>query len=369
MLRSNLRGVVAAAALLLTATVPVHAQTVPAGYPADYAQVVKDGTAEGKVVIYTSTDGDQAKAMLEAFKAAYPGIEIEYNDLGTNGTYNRVISEAAASQVGADIVWTSAMDQAMSLALDSYTETYKSQETPQIPAWANFKDTLYGTTVEPIGFIYNTKLLPENEVPKTRADLIKFIKDNKDKFSGKLASFDPEKSGTGFLHDTNDVRATPNFWELADAFGAAKGKTYSSSGSMKETVVSGENVLAFNIIGSYALKWVKDSPNLGVGFGTDYTAAFSRVAAITKGAPHPNAAKLFLDFMLSKAGQEALVASGGLPSVRTDVASGLNIKTLNERVGGNLKPIALDEGVAEYMSPEKRLEFFKRWKQAMNSAG
>jgi len=77
MFRPNLRGVVAAAALLLTATASGQAQTTPAGYPADYAQVVKDGTAEGKVVIYTSTDGDQAKAMLEAFKAAYPGIEID----------------------------------------------------------------------------------------------------------------------------------------------------------------------------------------------------------------------------------------------------------------------------------------------------
>src|SRR3546814_11187411 len=64
--------------------------------------------------------------------------------------------------------------------------------------------------------------------------------------------------------------------------GANDVRTYSSTGAMRETVVSGENVLAINIIGSYALDWVKDTPNPGAAFGTDYTEAFSRIAIITK---------------------------------------------------------------------------------------
>jgi hypothetical protein len=56
------------------------------------------------VSIYASTDSAQAKALLDAFSAKYPGIKIEYNDRGTNGAYDRVISEAAARQVGADII-------------------------------------------------------------------------------------------------------------------------------------------------------------------------------------------------------------------------------------------------------------------------
>ncbi|HEX2553234.1 MAG TPA: ABC transporter substrate-binding protein [Microvirga sp.] len=361
------RRCVLAALLLAGAASPALAQDVPAGYPADYADVIAAARKEGAVSIYTSTDQAQAQPFLDAFTKRFPGIKIEYNDLGTNGAYNRVISEAAAGQVGADVVWSSAMDYQMSLAKEGHAGAYKSPEAKNVPDWASFKDTLYATSVEPIGIIYNTKALPEGKVPKTRADLIKFLQDNKTELKGKIASFDPEKSGSGFLHHTNDVRQTKTFWDLAKAFGAIGGRTYSSSGAMKETVVSGENVLAFNIIGSYGLQWAKESPNLGVAFGTDYTPAFSRLALITAKAPHPNAAKLLLDFMLSQEGQNAL-AKGGMPSVRTDTDQGFNAKTLNERVGGNLQPIKLDEGLLEYLNPQKRVQFFREWKASLSGS-
>lgn len=256
------------------------------------------------------------------------------------------------------------MDLQMTLVLDGYAGEYASPEAGNVPAWANYKNMLYGTTVEPVGVIYNTKALSEDRLPKTYADLIAFLKDNKAELQGKVATFDPEKSGSGFLHHSNDARNRADFWDLAKAMGENGAKIYSSSGGMKETVVSGENVIAINIIGSYALDWVKESPNLGVHFATDYTPAFSRLALVTKDAPHPNAAKLFIDFMLSSEGQ-SLLAEGGLPSVREDVTAGLNIKTLNERVGGGLKPIAVDEGVLEYMDPAKRVQFFNDWKAAL----
>lgn len=339
------------------------AQDVPAGYPAEYAALIEAGKAQGKVVIYTSTDVAQAQALLDAFTAKY-GIAVEYNDLGTNGAYNRAISEAAANQMGADLVWSSAMDLQMVLAADGYAETYASPEKVALPEWAVYQDQLFGTTVEPVGIIYNTGAIAADSFPKTRADLIAYLRDNKDALQGKIATFDPEKSGTGFLHHTNDAISTDSFWDLAKAMGEAGVRTYSSSGSMKETVVSGENVMAINIIGSYALDWVKESPNLGVAFGTDYTAAFSRVALLTKGAPNPDAGKLFLDFMLSAEGQSAL-AAGGLPSVRDDVTTGLNAVTLNEKVGGALKPIAMGDNLLTYMNPEKRVAFFKEWNAAL----
>ena len=178
-----------------------------------------------------------------------------------------------------------------------------------------------------------------------------------------MTTFDPEKSGTGFFFSTADVRNTKDFWDLVAAFAAAEGKVYGSSGAMREKVVSGEHVIAFNIIGSYALEWAKENPNLGVAFQSEYTSTFSRVANISKGAPHPNAAKLFLDFMLSDKGQKAL-SERGVPSIRTDVGT-LNLATLNKTVGGGLKPTAVDEKLTEYMEPKKRAEFFQQWKKAM----
>jgi iron(III) transport system substrate-binding protein len=349
-------------ALTLAAALPVQAQSVPAGYPADYANLIASAKKEGKVVIYTSTDAKQAQPLVDAFKTAY-GIDVEVNDLGTNGSYNRVLSEAAAKQVGSDIVWTSAMDLQMVLVEKGLAEAYRSPESKNLPNWGYYKDLLYGTSVEPAGLLYNKKLFPADAIPKTRPQLIALLKDKREQLKGKVATFDPEKSGTGFFFSTADLRNSKDFWDLIAAFGAADGKVYGSSGAMREKVVSGEHVLAFNIIGSYALEWAKENPNLGAAFLTDYTPTFSRVAQISKGAPHPNAARLFLDFMLSEKGQKVL-SDKGVPSIRADVQP-LNITALNQLVGGGLKPTAVDEKLTEYMDPKRRAEFFQQWKKAM----
>lgn len=342
-----------------------HGQAIPAGYPADYAAVISKAKQEGSVAIYTSTDQAQSQPLLDAFKAAYPGIEIQYNDLGTTGTFNRVISEAAAKQVGADVVWTSAMDLQLVLVERGLAETYKSPEAASLPGWAVYKDAAYGTTIEPEAIVYNKRLLPDAAVPKTRADLIKFLTDNKDKYRGKTGAFDPEKSGTGFIYFSHDSRNDKNFWALTRAFGAAGGKVYGSSGALREKVLSGEHVLAFNVIGSYAMDWAKKSPMLGVVYTTDYTSAFSRVALITKGAKHPNAARLFLDFMLSEKGQKVLAAKE-VPSIRSDF-DGLNLTALNKQVGGNLSPIKLDKALIDASEQKRRVQFFQEWKKNLNA--
>lgn len=354
-----------ASSALVAASAAAIAQSVPAGYPANYADVIAAAKKEGKLTVYTSTDSAQAKGLLDAFRKAYPGVEIDWNDLGTNNAYNRAISEAAAGQVTADVVWTSAMDLQANLVEKGLTAPIDSPEAAAIPAWAKYKNQAFGTSVEPAAIIYNKNLFPADAVPKSRADLIKVLQDRKDALKGKVATFDPEKSGMGFLWSTNDVTQTKTFWDLAKAFGAVQGKTYSSSGQMREKVLSGEHTIAFNVIGSYAIDWAKKSPAIGVAFQSEYTAAFSRVVVVTKGAPHPNAARLFIDFMLSKAGQEA-AASSGMPSVRTDVAPGTdNIETLKKVTGGNLQPIPLDAKLIDWLDPKKRSEFLGEWKKAI----
>ena len=261
------------------------------------------------------------------------GIAIAYNDVGTNGAYNQVISEAAAGQVTADVVWSSAMDLQMTLVKDGYAQEYASPEAANIPAWANYKNILFGTTVEPIGVIYNTKALTEDRLPKTYADMITFLKDNKTELQGKVATFDPEKSGSGFLHHSNDARQRKDFWDFAKALGEDGAKIYSSSGGMKETVVSGENVIAINIIGSYALDWVKESPNLGVAFRKRLHTSIFALGTGRQQCAASECCQALCRFLLSQEGQSAL-AEGGLPAVRTDATGGLNIDTLNERVGG-----------------------------------
>lgn len=330
------------------------------------ADLVAKARAEGKVAIYTSTDLEQAQPLLDAFKAAYSGIEPQWNDMGTTSVFNRIISEAAAKQVGCDVAWSSAVELQLSVAERGLAETYKSPETGRVPGWANFKDQAFGTTCEPAAVIFNKRLLPAELVPKTHADLFRVLRDEKTRLDGKVATFDPEKSGIGYLFQTHDAEHVADYWNGIPAFGAAHGKVYGSSGAMREKVLSGEHVLAFNVIGSYAVSWAKANDNIGYGYLTDYVPTFSRPMLIAKGAPHLHAAQLFLDFVLSTAGQKAL-SDGGLPALRADVPGAETIETVTKAVGGTLSPVPFSKETLDANDAKHRAEFFRQWKKAMQA--
>lgn len=358
---TRIRGAIAwSAAMLAVVSAGAVAQD------ADLDELYELARAEGTVVLYSATDTPQVQGLLDAFVARYPGITVDYNDVGAEGTFNRVISEAAANQVGADLVWTSAMDRQMTLAQQGLFEAVPVAEAANLPDWANYNDILYATSVEPVGIIYNQNLLSEDMVPRSRAELIEFMRS--DVAQGQVAALDPERSPSGWQFHYNDSVTTDDYWELIEAFGAAGGRTYTSNGPVRESINSGENALAFNIIGSYAIEWAEASPTLGAAFEADRTASFARVIALTNGAPHPNAARLFLEFVLSNEGQTELSRSG-LPSVRGDIDPdiGFDLDSIEEYVGGNIEPIPLDESLLIGMGMEARSEFYDRWRELVRS--
>jgi iron(III) transport system substrate-binding protein len=348
---------------VLTIAVPANAQQVPEGYPADYVSIVEAGVKEGAVNVYSPTDADQAEGLISGFKKAYPGIEVKWNDVSSGAVYNRVVSEAAAGQVGSDIVWSNGLDLQLQLVEEGYAEPYKSVEAANIPDWAQYKDAAYSTTVEPIVFMYNNKVFTD-KVPATHKELAELLVAKGSELRGKVTTFDPEKSASAYTVMENDVVHDPGFWDLIGAFGKAGGKVYSSSGQLREKVLSGEHPFGFNVNGAYAKGWAKSSPTLTVVYPSDYTIAASRTAFISKDGANPNAAKLFLDYMLSKAGQTA-ASEAGLPSVRSDVEAD-NFDTVNKEAGGKLMPIKLDAALLEGLQPAKRGEFFRDWKSALN---
>ena len=73
------------------------------------------------------------------------------------------------------------------------------------------------------------------------------------------------------------------------------------------------------MLGSYALVRAKKDPNLGIVLPSDYTMVTSRVAFISKAAKNPNAAKLFLDYLLSKRGQDIVANKADLYTLRSDI--------------------------------------------------
>jgi iron(III) transport system substrate-binding protein len=357
---SSILGTAAAAAIAVLCAAPALAQ-VPAGYPAAYQQIVDGAKKEGKLVIYGATDSKAVQPLVKDFSALYPGIVVEYNDMNSTEVYNRFISEVAAGGDTADALWSSAMDLQIKLAMGGYALPYKSVEASKIPGWAVWKDMAYGTTFEPAAFVYNKRLVTGAEIPQTHADFVRII--SQPKFQDKVTTYDIEKSGVGFMFMTQDEHDFAQFKQLEQAFGAARVRVQSSTGTMLERISSGENLIGYNVLGSYALVRAKTDPSLGVVLPKDYTLIMSRVHFISKSAKHPNAAKLWTDYLLSHRGQTVIANGSKLYAIRADVTGETTSSELIKLVGEkNIKPLPVGPAVAEYLDPAIRMAFLKEWK-------
>ena len=257
------------------------------------------------------------------------------------------------------------MDLQLQLASIGLALTYASPEIPGLPKWAVWQNQAYGTTFEPVSIAYNKRLLPADAVPQSHADMIRLIKEKPDLFKEKIATFDPEKSGVGFLMMTQDAKVFPQFWDFAKALGSSGAKVYTSTGAMLEKVGSGEHYLAYNIIGSYVLLRQKKDPAMGLVLPKDYTLVFSRVAFISKTARNPNAAKLFLDYILSKRGQTVMSEKSLVYSLRSDVPGNITAAGLTKELGKALKPLDVNTDLLAGLEQNKRLEFMKQWQAAL----
>jgi iron(III) transport system substrate-binding protein len=360
-----MRHLVSAAIALAFSIGVAHAQAqVPQGYPADYAKVVEAATKEGKVVIYSTTDSVAAGPLIKDFEALYPGVKVEYSDLNSTELYNRFIAEAAANNGTGDVIWSSAMDLQVKLVADGQALAYASPESKALPKWAVWKDAAYGTTYEPIAFVYNKRLVPAEDVPKDHSDLLKLLNAKTDFYKGKITAYDPERSGVGYLFCNEDIKNFPAAWDLFKAMGKAQAKLYTSAGAMMERVTSGEHLIAYGVFGSYALGRSKKDPNLGIVLPKDYTMVTSRVAFISKQAKNPNAGKLFLDYILSKRGQDIIANKADLYSLRSDVEGEATLKGVTQLIGDKARPVPIDATLLENLDQTKRLAFLSKWQAA-----
>ena len=327
------------------------------------AALVASAEREGALQVLSTTDTAEVSDLLADFRALYPGIELEYGKRSSGELYGALVRDAAAGTGSADLLWSSAMDLQIKLVNDGYAQAYASPETGSLPEWAVWRDEAYGVTAEPVVMVYNKRLVPETDIPRTHADLLKLLTAKPDAYQGKVATYDPERSGTGFLFLTQDVQITKSTWDLARAMGQVGVKLYGSSDAMLDRISSGEALIAYDVIGSYALARAKDDPAIGVVLPTDYAILMSRIAFVPKAARHPNAAKLFLDHLLSRRGQK-LLAARSLNPVRNDLAGGADSIVPAGREDA-LRPIHVGPGLLTYLDQAKRAKFLKEWQRAL----
>jgi iron(III) transport system substrate-binding protein len=186
-----------------------------------------------------------------------------------------------------------------------------------------------------------------------------------EKYQNKVTAYDPEKSGVGFMLVNQDAKFYPKLWELVKAFGERSLKVQSSTGTMLERVSSGENLIGYNVLGSYALTRAKKDPSMGIVFTTDYNLVLSRLVFVSKNAKNPNAGRLWVDYLLSKRGQTITAEQAELYSVRTDITGKDSGVAFAKELGSAVKPIAVNDELLVGLDQTKRLEFLKRWQTAL----
>lgn len=258
------------------------------------------------------------------------------------------------------------MDMQMKLVEEGYAATYISPETPRLPRWAAYEGRAYGTTFEPVVFVYNKKLVREEELPRDHATLASVLARHAGAFQGKVTSFDIEKSGVGYLFAAQDGRRFAGLDGLLKEFGQLGYRPSSGTGVMLQKVASGEYLFGYNIMGAYALvRGKKDLPDLGVVFPQDYTLVLSRVMFISKQAKHPNAAKLWADYMLSARGQKVIGDALELYAVRDDIDAKYTARELNRMLGKSATPIPIGPEIVEDLAPAKQSAFLRRWKDGI----
>lgn len=360
--------VTAFVSIMLVAWCALAGAQVPTHYPKSYSKVVDAARKDGELLIYSTTDLSTVAPLIRDFEAMYPGVKVDYRELNSPDLYKRFIAETSSGTRSADVLWSSAMDLQIKLANDNYAAEYRSPEIPFLPAWAVWRDEAFGTTFEPAVFVYNKRLLASDEVPQTHVDFARVLTTKPDRFKGNVTTYDIEKSAIGFLFSTQDSRSPQTFWTLVRAMGANAVELEANTSAMIERIASGKYLIGYNLIGSYAMARAKRDPAIGVVLPKDYTLVMSRIMLISKSARNVDAAKLWVDYVLSRRGQTLIATKSELFSIRDDVEGEFTSATLRKTLGASLKAIGVGPALLVYLDQSKRLEFIKLWRQATGSA-
>ena len=318
---------------------------VPTYYPADYKDLIADAEKEGgDLTIYSNTSEENWAPIFRDFKKKYTWVKkLSANDLDSDEVFQKVLSEQSTGSSPVDmVVSNAAQGWAGFAARDNVMASYKSPELAKLPKFATLLPSVYAMSMDPQLIAYNTSLM--ETAPKGISDLAAMVEEDPKKFDEKITVRDPESS-FGYSVTNAFTEANEQAWtDFETLLPATRPET--SSGTQMEKILSGEYLAGFFISGGPAFPVVDDSDGLvDVVYPEDGTVILPRGIGIAADAPHPATSKLFLDFVLSAEGQQA-VAEGGLSSYRTGI-SGKGLHTYQEAVKAvgqdNVVPVSYEE--------------------------
>jgi iron(III) transport system substrate-binding protein len=257
--------------------------------------LIEGAKKEGALVLYTTMDIQNSKPLLDAFTQKYPFIKSDLVRLGGTAMVSRIMAEAQAA--------ANRFDVALGIS-PSYTPMReRNLIAPYMsPEFSNLYEDLYESKgywatvyLNTLVLGYNAKVISGNDLPKTYEDLLKpqykqkFIIDieNHDLFVGLTQEWGPEKAISYFK---SLAKQEPVFLR-----GNTNRANFVSVGERSMTFVYAQVIERMKQTGA-PVDWIPLEP----------VAVEVNVSMLSAKAAHPNAAKLFIDYLLSKDGQEFL---------------------------------------------------------------
>ena len=283
--------------------------TVTALLAASHDAGKESAKREGEIVFYASMNLGEANIMIAEFEKRYPFIEVQLYRTGSEKLLTKVLTESRAKKNSADVIQT--VEFSMHIFSRSGVLTrYAPQANTLYPK--DFKEEGYWTTVyyNPYVTAYNTRQLPRLRLPKTYEDLLD------PKWKGKMMMEGTKADWfAGMLQIMGYERGLHYMRELARQEPTLR----EGHELLAQLVAAGEGDLDINIPASSVdrmkekggpIDWMAlgAAPAIMVGIG------------LSAQASHPNAAKLFIDFALSREGQKLQQNFGRLVA-RSDLAS------------------------------------------------
>ncbi len=322
----------------------------------------QNGTRE--LVIYSTLDSRLATPLIAAFQAQNPSISVHYEDLLASEIAARVIAETDTGKPSADFLFSSAMDLQLKLANDGYGQETPVPAAKGWPGWANWQDTAFALTFEPAVLVYHKPSFP-NGPPQSRLELLDWIGSAPSSMTGRIGTYDIERSAVGYLFLARDTEHFPDIWSVLAAMGKAGLQTFPTSQDIIDRVADGRLVLGYNILGSYAADQARQRPDLGLVLLRDYTVVVSRVALVPRAAASPDLGSDFLAFLMSAEGQTLLSEKLRLPSVSLEVSGENSGVAMQAALGDQLRPVPVSPGVLVYLDQAKRQRLLRLWNRAL----
>jgi iron(III) transport system substrate-binding protein len=282
---------------------------------------------EGALVVYTVWDVDHIRSLMGAFSKRFPGINTSYWQATRSEVTTRTLTEYQGNQSTVDAIVTEAP---LVLHAAGATEPYQTVQGNSLIVHDPIAPVV---SLQIQALAYNTKKLKREEIPKSWEDV------THPRYKGMVALDDPMRAGplssmlAAFKDEWKDDARWANFIKGLKSLNVS---IHKSTSAMFRLVVAGEYSIVMPALFHDVVREKE------VGSPIDYARGAGPVvspqqAAIYVKAPHPMAAKLFAEWLISPEGQAAIDAVGR-PSARKGIKSKTSIEN---GWGPNIKPIVV----------------------------